>query len=64
MALAAESPDEAAPVASPCTGICALDRNDVCQGCGRTLAEIASWAAAPPDLQRTIAAAAAARRAG
>jgi len=30
-------------VASPCTGICALDERDVCRGCYRTKDEIASW---------------------
>jgi len=30
-------------VASPCTGICALDERDVCKGCYRTRDEIASW---------------------
>jgi predicted Fe-S protein YdhL (DUF1289 family) len=64
MALAAESNDEAAQIASPCTGICALDENHVCRGCGRTLAEIASWPSAGPERQRFIAAAAAARLAG
>ena len=31
------------PVASPCVSICALDDNDVCTGCQRTVAEITRW---------------------
>ena len=31
------------PVASPCVNICALDDNDVCTGCQRTVAEITRW---------------------
>jgi len=30
-------------VASPCIGICTLDENKLCRGCGRTDDEIASW---------------------
>jgi predicted Fe-S protein YdhL (DUF1289 family) len=33
----------AAPLASPCVNVCALDDNGVCQGCFRTLAEISAW---------------------
>jgi Predicted Fe-S protein len=28
------------PVASPCVSICALDEQDICTGCQRTVAEI------------------------
>ena len=31
------------PVASPCVNICALDDDDVCSGCQRTVAEITCW---------------------
>ena len=31
------------PVASPCVNICALDDDDVCTGCQRTVAEITQW---------------------
>lgn len=30
-------------VQSPCVRNCTLDENDVCLGCGRTLAEITEW---------------------
>ena len=29
--------------ASPCINVCALDAGQRCQGCGRTLDEIAGW---------------------
>jgi len=33
-----------APVASPCTSVCKLDpRTGWCEGCWRTLDEIAAW---------------------
>lgn len=31
------------PVASPCVSICALDEQDICTGCQRTVAEITRW---------------------
>lgn len=31
------------PVPSPCVNICALDDDDVCTGCQRTVAEITRW---------------------
>jgi predicted Fe-S protein YdhL (DUF1289 family) len=34
----------AAPVASPCTGVCRIDEaTGLCIGCGRSLDEIARW---------------------
>ncbi|MBY5923146.1 DUF1289 domain-containing protein [Ferrimonas balearica] len=30
-------------VDSPCVACCKLDDQDICQGCYRTLAEIANW---------------------
>jgi uncharacterized protein len=52
----------AAP-ASPCTGVCQLDRHGVCRGCGRTLEEIAAWPGASDERRRAICAAARGRRA-
>lgn len=34
-------------IASPCVRRCTLDEQDLCVGCGRLLAEILEWAAAP-----------------
>lgn len=31
------------PVPSPCVNICALDDDDICTGCQRTVAEITRW---------------------
>ncbi|MCO7519487.1 MULTISPECIES: DUF1289 domain-containing protein [unclassified Pseudomonas] len=31
------------PVASPCVSICALDEQDICTGCQRTVDEISRW---------------------
>jgi uncharacterized protein len=31
------------PLTSPCVNVCALDDNEVCQGCFRTLDEITGW---------------------
>ncbi|MBV4452455.1 MULTISPECIES: DUF1289 domain-containing protein [Pseudomonas] len=31
------------PVASPCVSICALDDDDICTGCQRTVDEITRW---------------------
>lgn len=28
---------------TPCIGICQLDDNNICVGCGRTLQEIRGW---------------------
>ena len=43
--------EHVAPVAvtSPCVGVCVMsDGHELCEGCGRTLAEIAGWLAMPP----------------
>ncbi len=31
------------PVPSPCVNICALDEDDICTGCQRTVEEITHW---------------------
>lgn len=50
-------------VESPCIGICTLDAESVCTGCGRTLAEIAEWSQASEDRKRHVVEQAALRRA-
>ena len=35
--------DAERPVASPCVNICALDDDDLCTGCQRSVAEITRW---------------------
>lgn len=36
-------------VLSPCVGICSIDAAGYCEGCHRTLDEIAGWAAMGDD---------------
>ncbi|WP_270936027.1 DUF1289 domain-containing protein [Falsiroseomonas oryzae] len=50
------------PVRSPCVKLCVLDAANVCEGCGRSLDEIAAWPAADEATRRAILARAAARR--
>ncbi|HET9699692.1 MAG TPA: DUF1289 domain-containing protein [Burkholderiales bacterium] len=40
---------EAAPTPSPCIGICLLDDNGYCIGCGRTAEQIANLPPEPGD---------------
>ncbi|PKP94230.1 MAG: DUF1289 domain-containing protein [Alphaproteobacteria bacterium HGW-Alphaproteobacteria-16] len=40
-------------VASPCINICRMTGN-VCEGCGRTLGEIAEWSAATDTRRQQI----------
>lgn len=49
---------------SPCIDVCRLDAaSGLCQGCLRTVDEIANWAAATDDAKHLILAAIAQRRA-
>ncbi|MFG6466146.1 DUF1289 domain-containing protein [Roseateles sp. BYS87W] len=42
-------------VASPCVHVCEIDaRSGWCQGCARSLDEIAGWGSAPAARQRQI----------
>lgn len=51
-----------AEIESPCRNICRLSSDGtLCEGCGRTLGDIARWPAASEDERRAIAAAAARR---
>lgn len=51
-------------VASPCINVCQMNaRSGLCQGCFRSLDEIAGWAAASDDWRRQVLAAVARRRA-
>ena len=42
------------PVPSPCVNICALDDDDICTGCQRTVAEITRWSRMDNDERRGI----------
>ena len=51
-------------VASPCIGVCAIDpKSGWCEGCLRTLDEIAAWGALDARARREICARLPARRA-
>ena len=50
-------------VPSPCIDVCRMDANSgLCEGCLRTLDEIAGWATATDDAKHLILAAIAQRR--
>ncbi|MVW73848.1 DUF1289 domain-containing protein [Pseudomonas xionganensis] len=49
-------------MASPCRRQCCLDEQDICLGCGRSLAEILAWGKADGAGKRAICAAAQARQ--
>ena len=53
-----EPPD----VASPCVGVCVIGDDDLCEGCARTIEEIADWGMASFDERRAILAALPGRR--
>ena len=42
------------PVASPCVSICALDEQDICTGCQRTVDEITRWSRMDNDERRQV----------
>jgi uncharacterized protein len=50
-----------APVRSPCVKLCVLDAAGLCEGCGRTLDEIATWSGADDMTREAVVARAAAR---
>jgi len=51
------------PVASPCTGVCHIDRaTGWCAGCGRSIQEIANWGGMPEAEKMKVIAALADRR--
>ena len=44
-----------APVKSPCNSVCRLDpRTGWCEGCWRTIDEIAAWSALSDDAKRAV----------
>lgn len=43
------------PVPSPCTGVCRIDpRTGYCEGCRRTIEEIAAWSRLDDDDKRAV----------
>jgi predicted Fe-S protein YdhL (DUF1289 family) len=48
-------PEEGTPVPSPCIGICRMvPATGLCEGCLRTIDEIAGWRDADDDARRAI----------
>lgn len=48
-------PFAAGPVASPCTSVCRMNaRTGRCEGCQRTLDEIAGWSSMSDDAKRGV----------
>ncbi|MCJ0974905.1 DUF1289 domain-containing protein [Pseudomonas sp. PS1] len=45
---------EERPLASPCVSICALDEDDICTGCQRTVEEIRRWRSMDNDERRQV----------
>lgn len=43
-----------APVRSPCVNVCALDIDDLCIGCYRTMDEIVRWSSMSNDERRDV----------
>jgi predicted Fe-S protein YdhL (DUF1289 family) len=55
MAFMPQSPkSELDEVASPCTGVCKLDGENICVGCHRSIDEIMVWPAADSVRRLTI----------
>lgn len=50
-------------VESPCIGVCKLDSQSICTGCGRLLGEIAEWSQASDSRKRIVIELATQRRA-
>lgn len=44
----------AKPVASPCRDVCRMGAHGYCEGCFRTLDEIAGWASRSEDDKRAV----------
>lgn len=41
-------------IASPCVGVCTVDSDNLCEGCFRTLDEIAGWSKMDNDEKKQI----------
>lgn len=41
-------------ILTPCTGVCAIDADDRCRGCARTLDEIAAWSTMTDAERRVV----------
>ena len=52
--MSTENPAHERPVRSPCVNICALDEQDICTGCQRSVAEISRWGRMDNDERRQV----------
>ncbi|MFJ3484916.1 DUF1289 domain-containing protein [Pseudomonas sp. NPDC090202] len=52
--MSSDKPLHEKPVRSPCVSICALDEDDICTGCQRTVAEITAWSRMDNDQRRAV----------
>jgi predicted Fe-S protein YdhL (DUF1289 family) len=43
-----------APVPSPCISVCRMDAQGLCEGCLRTLDEIAAWSTLDDEAKRVV----------
>ena len=41
-------------IESPCISVCALDEDELCQGCYRTLDEIVKWASGDDEYKQRV----------
>ncbi|MET0981550.1 MAG: DUF1289 domain-containing protein [Telluria sp.] len=39
---------------TPCVAVCSTTFDDVCRGCGRTVAEVAHWVSMPADQKELV----------
>ncbi|MCU0634900.1 MAG: DUF1289 domain-containing protein [Gemmatimonadaceae bacterium] len=42
------------PISSPCRKVCVIGGDGLCDGCGRTLAEVASWRSFAPEQRERV----------
>lgn len=43
-----------AAIESPCVNLCTLDADGICEGCGRTIDEVALWGSYSPEERRAV----------
>jgi uncharacterized protein len=61
--MSSDTEQERRRVESPCVGVCVIDeRSGLCEGCLRTLDEIALWGSSSPAQRRQVLARVEARR--
>jgi uncharacterized protein len=46
--------NDAAEIASPCISVCKLTAQNICSGCGRSIAEIGAWRDLSVEAKRAV----------